>query len=307
MQYRAIIAEAWELTHAERGLLPFGTIPAFFAVLVGVGFVLYQYILFQTSPFFGHADLSWLSSLIDPALAFFQSHGGLLALAIIFILITAAGFLLLPALTDSSLIALVAGIKQGKETSTRAGLVAGMSRFLPMFELRAVTAVFSFAELLTILLMALRIFGPSSGLFIFFGVLAFLSLTVYLLFTYAEQFLVLRGKGVMESLAASASLVVSSIDHTFFILSLLLLIFIRSLINVVLLFLIPGLIIFIAGLFVGQLAFMVALIFASLLGFLVLLLTAYLMGTLHVFTKAAWTLTFLHLEAERARAAALLE
>ena len=285
------------MTHTGRGLLWYGTVPAFFGTIAGLVYAIYQYIAFRDSPYFGGKHIA--TQLFGWLHDFVMIHESLTLFMIIGAVIVFIGFFLIPPFCEAGLIGLIAAVYRKKDVQGGDGLTFGFTNFLRMFEYRMVISVFSFVEFFTVFSLAIRNIGPSTTIYILFSVLFFISLLFYFLFIYGESFIVLERSGVVPALTSSAKLVVSNLEHTLLMVLLMFLIFLRVILNVFLLFLIPVLVIFVTGFFVSKAALFIGMIAGGLVGFIVLLLAAYLAGTLNVFTTAAWTITFLNLERNR--------
>jgi len=297
MQYREVIKEAWNMTHTGRGLLWYGTIPAFFTTITGMIYAIYQYVAFRDSPYFGGKHI--FSSVFDWVQDFAVGHSAIMLFIVIGTIIMFIGFFLIPPFCEAGLIGLISSVHKKKDVHGGDGLAFGFTNFLRMFEYRMVISVFSFVEFFTIFSLAIRNIGPSTTVYILFSILFLISLLFYFLFIYGESFIVLEKRGVIPALTSSARLVVSNLEQTLLMTLLMFLIFLRVILNVFLLFLIPFIVIFVTGFFVSQAALTIGMIVGALISLIVFALAAYLAGTLNVFTTAAWTITFLNLERNR--------
>ncbi|MFH0834437.1 MAG: hypothetical protein V2A63_03545 [Patescibacteria group bacterium] len=300
MKSSEVIRLAWQLTNSKKGLIWYGVVPTFFTMLVGLGYITYQFLAFEVSPFFGnkHFDFGKIGVL---TLDFFKDHPGMIAVLVVAAVITAIGYFLIPPVTEGGLIGLTAAFHKGREdVEVRDGVTIGMHHFFTMFEYGALVGAFSFFEFMTVVSLSIRHLGVPTWLVILLAVLFFVSFVLGFLFIYSQNFIILEHRGIIGAISGSAKLVISNFGQTFLMWLLMLLISIRVIINVILVFLIPAFVAFVANFFVSKVVLAFGIILATIAGLIVLCIAAYLGGVLHVFTQAAWTITFLELDCQRA-------
>ena len=299
MRISEIIRTAWKMVNHTKGLVWFGVGPAIFTTTVGIGYIFYQILAFEASPFFGnkHFDFERIASLV---LDFVHAHHFIVVILIAIGIFGAIGYFLMPPFCQSAIIGLVSSIFKGKEVRGSDGIAIGVHYFFKMFELQALISAFSFLEIFTASSLILRKLGVESWLFVLIGFLFFVGIIFSFLFIYAQNFIVLENRDLIPAFTGSAKLVISNFRKTFLMWLLILLISIRVIINVVLIFFVPALVAFLANFFVSTVALTIGIILAIGVGIIVLGLAAYLSGVLHVFTTAAWTLTFLTIDHHRA-------
>ncbi|MFH0776104.1 MAG: hypothetical protein V1936_00625 [Patescibacteria group bacterium] len=300
MKCSEVISAAWSLTNAKKGLVWFGVVPTFFTMLVGLGYLSYQFLAFEISPFFGnkHFDFGKISTL---TLDFAKDHSTISILLVIIAVLVVIFYFLVPPLCEGGLIGLIAAFHKKKEgVEIRDGIVIGFHHYFKMFEFGMFVSSFSFIEFLTIGSLTVRHLGAPTWVFILLGIIFVVSFLMGFLFIYSQNFIVLENRELMGAFGGSAKLVVSNFGQTLLMWFLMLLISIRVLINVVLIFLIPLFVAFVANFFVSKVALTLGIILAILAGLVVICIAAYLGGVLHVFTTASWTLTFLELDHQRA-------
>ena len=309
MRTSEIIRTAWRIVNHTKGLLWFGVVPAIFTTIFGVGYIFYQFLAFESSPFFGnkHFDFSQISGIV---LDFAGAHHFVVVLFVGTIVVGAIAYFILPPFCESAIIGLVAAIFGKKDVRASDGVTIGAQHFLKMFELQMLVSTFSLFEFLTIGSSTVRKLGTPAWLFILLGFLFFVSLILSFLFIYAQNFLVLKSRestenssdndrGLIWALMSSAKLVIANFHKTLSMWFLMFLISIRVVINVILIFFIPALVVFLANFFVSTIALSIGISLAILVGIIVLGLAAYLAGVLRIFTTAAWTLTFLTIDHNR--------
>ena len=299
MKCSEVIKTAWRMTNSERGLVWFGITPAFFGTLVGIGYLVYQFLAFQASPFFGakEFDFSKLESFVR---GFAGNHPTLATFLTVSAIIVGILYFIFPPFCEGGIIGLVSAIHKKKEgVKASDGIAIGAHHFLRMFEFRMVIGSFGFIYFLTVISLAIRKLGTPPWLVFLLGFIFLASFIMSFLFIYAQNFIVLENRNLIPALTGSAKLVVSNFGKTFLMWLLIFLISIRVIINVVLIFFIPAFIAFVANFFVGAIALTLGIILAVFVGLVVILLAAYLAGMLHVFTTTAWTLTFLDLDYHR--------
>jgi hypothetical protein len=294
-----IIRTAWQMVNRTKGLAWFGIVPAIFTTIFGIGYIFYQFFAFEASPFFGnkHFDFGRVGGIV---LDFAGAHHFVVVLFIAMIAVGAIAYFLLPPFCEAAIIGLVAAIFGKKEIRSSDGIAIGVQNFFKMFELQMLMSTFSFFEFLTIGSLTIRKLGTPSWLFILLGFLFFVSFIFSFLFIYSQNFVVLKKNDLMPAFAGSAKLVISNFRKTLSMWFLIFLISIRVVINVILIFFIPALVVFLANFFVSTIAVAMGIALAVAVGIVVLGLAAYLGGVLHTFTTAAWTLTFLSIDNDRA-------
>lgn len=288
------------MTNDERGLVWYGVVPAFFVVLVGMGYLIYQFLAFRVSPFFGAQDLN-IEKIKSLVVDFASAHPELSIIFIAFAVIIVILYFILPPLCEGGIIGLSSAIHKKKEdVKPGDGIVIGAHHYLRMFEYRMVVGTFSFVYFLTVASLIVRKLGVSGWLI---GLMVFIfvaSLILGFLFVYTQNFIVLEGHRIIPAFMGSAKLVVGNFGKTLLMWMLMLLISLRVVINIFLVFLIPVLVAAVANFLVTAVALKLGIVLASIAGVIVLMIAAYLAGVLHVFTTAAWTLTFLDLDHRRA-------
>ena len=288
------------MTNDERGLVWYGVVPAFFVVLVGMGYLIYQFLAFRISPFFGAKDLD-VEKIKSLVLSFGSEHPTLSIVFLVFAVIIVIIYFILPPLCEGGIIGLTSALHKGKENVKPGdGIVIGAHHYLRMFEYRMVVGTFSFVYFLTVVSLTVRKLGVSGWLI---GLMIFLfvaSLILGFLFVYTQNFIVLEGRRIIPAFMGSAKLVVGNFGQTLLMWMLMLLISLRVVINIFLVFLIPVLVAAVTNFLVTTIALRLGILLASIAGITVLMIAAYLAGVLHVFTTAAWTLTFINLDHHRA-------
>lgn len=299
VQYRDIIRNAWHLTNNEKHLIWYGVIPSFFSTLVGLCYLTWQALLFHNSPHFFKNQSDDFDKIAEFIRDFSGAHSNFLIFFIIFAVIVALGFLILPPLCEGGLIGLIAAIQRKKEIQATDGLRIGINNFLIMFEYRTVVASFGFTEFFAILSLSIRDFAFPVWLVGFLIFLFLVTLCFSLLFVYAQQFIILEKRNLTRAFMGSVKLTIGNFGKTFLVWTLVLLISIRVFINIILIFLIPVFIAAVTNFFVSSLLMWLGIVLGVIFGLMVFGLAAYLTGVLHVFTTAAWTLTFLSLDLYR--------
>ena len=129
MQYRQIIKTAWGMTNSEKGLIWYGVIPAFFSLLVGLCYSIYQVFAFRSSPFFGnhHMNVNKIESLV---LDFVNQNPGITIALVVISLAVIILYFLLPPLCEGGLIGLVSAIHREKKVEASDGIAIGAHYFL---------------------------------------------------------------------------------------------------------------------------------------------------------------------------------
>lgn len=302
MDYRQIISESWKYTQSHKKLIIwFGFVPSIFTTTVGVGYILYQIFAFKTSFLFSEDEHGFLGQVIGFILDFFKTHVSWTVPLIIFGIIFAIIYFLLPTLTKAAAIQTIARNRNGQAAGVGTGLRHGIMSFLPMFEYHLLIKTFAFFSILFEMSFVVRNLGMGLFLsllpiFILFLIIGF---ALTLLFTYADFFIVIDGSSVFESMRKSSKLVIMHWKQTFLIFILMILISVRIIIQVILVFLIPVLIILITGYLATVTLPVTGVIVGGIVGFVALLVAAYLNGVVDIFAYAVWTFTFLEITNEK--------
>ena len=303
MDYKQIIAEAWQYTQERKRLIRwFGFLPAVFTTVVSIGTLLYQFFSFKNSYLFtgNPEDEGFLFEVVSFGWNFLQTHLSWTVPLIIGGVVFAFLYFLYPTLSAAATIQVIARERNGQSAGLTTGVKYGARQFLPMLEYRAVMKVFSvmfvFFEMAFTLRYSLDFFLLLLPIFILFAVAG---LVMSLLFTYAEFFIVVDDEGIFQAMRSSARLVIANWKHTFLITILMMIIGLRIIIQVVLVFLVPVIILLVTGYLSIILAPGISLIIGGILGAAGLLLAAYLSGVVEIFSYSVWTFTFLSLTKEK--------
>lgn len=301
MNYREIVAEAWQFTQENKRLaIWYGAIPAFFTTLVGIGYIVYQYYAFLSSRLFQNWNRSFLTVVFSTVMDFLQSHRGVILPLIIALIVMVLAYFFIPVICQGALIQLIARRKNGQLVSGKKGVRYGMMAFLPLFEYRLFVQTFSIFSIFSILATSLRnlgwgILGTIVPILIFV-LIAALAIAIFL--TYTEFYIVIDGDGVFTSIAKSFNLVVKHLEETILLTILMLIIGLRIIIQVLFVMVIPAVVIGVIYLLAAANLPNLGLVIGSILGVIGLLVAAYLNGIIHTFAVAVWTFTFLKLTSE---------
>lgn len=303
MDYRRIISQSWHYTQNNKKLIFwFGFLSSLLTTTIGVWYIVYQFFAFKNSYIFGsEGDHGFFFDVITFIWDFIKTHVSWTVPLVIFAVIFAIAYFLYPILAKAAAIQTIARNKNGQEAGPGTGFRYGIMSFLPMFEYHMIIKTFSFFAILVEMSFVVRNLGP--GIFkIFlpiFLLVMIVGLGLTLLFTYADFFIVIDGKGVFESMKASARMVVTHWKHTVLITILMILIGVRIIIQVIMVFLIPFLIILITGYLATITLPVTGVIVGGIVGLVTLLISAYLNGIVDIFSYTVWTHTFLEISAEK--------
>lgn len=293
MDSRNIVRKAWQITQVYlKKLIWYGSIPAFFNILVSSTYLTYQFNAFRHSALFNPEEDQNILGTANTVWEVVREHPKLSVSLIIIAAIIFACYSLLPPIFNGMLISAVTRIHDYHSFDGVAE--TGVRRFFPMFEFRALMGAFSITTLFTESSFILRWWGES----IFYVVLPFLlfiaivGFIMSILFTYSEFFIVLDNKGIIGSISESCVLVIANIRKTILIFILTLLIGVRAILNVILVLLIPFLIVVLTSYFATLQFALLGIILGIGVGIVLSTLAAYLLGLFHIFTTTVWVLTF---------------
>ena len=152
MNYRQIVAEAWQFTQDNRRIaLGYGAFPSIFTTIVGIGYLVYQYYSFASSKLFQHWDRSFLQIVFSTALDFLGTHRGFIVPLLVTAVILALAYFFVPVLCEGALIQLIARRRNGQQVEGRKGVTFGLMSFLPLFEYRLFIQTFSVFSIFSII------------------------------------------------------------------------------------------------------------------------------------------------------------
>ncbi len=302
MDYKKVIVDSWIYTQSNKKLIVwFGFIPSILTTTVGIGYIAYQIFAFKKSYIFGDEQGSALKDVITFIWDFIHTHLTWTVPLVVVLVIFGVFYFLFPTLARAASLQMIARQRNGQEASIGTGLKYGIMSFLQLFEYHMVIKTFSFFSLLIEMSFVVRNLGPVMFKLLLpvFLLMIIISFVLMLLFTYADFFIVIDGKGVFDSMKASAKLVVLSWKHTFLITILMILIGVRVFIQAVMVFTIPALIIAITGYIATVTLPITGLLIGGIVGLICLFLASYLNGVIDIFSYTVWTYTFLDLTSEK--------
>lgn len=302
MHSRRIIAEAWEFTKSHKRLMWwYAFFPALLTTIVNVLYVTYQFFAFKRSELFDNAGKSFIVEFFQLFVGFMNKHSALWVPTVLLLLGVGLLYFLLPTICQGGIIRYIAKKRTDEQVRLSSALSYGLLVFLPLLEYHLLIKTFSLFSIITeagfvlrnLGVDAMKTFLPIFIIFFFFGLL------VSLFVTYSEYFIVLEKKSVLDSISASAKLVLLSWKDTFLIGILMLIIGARVIFNIIVTLIIP-VSLFVFGGYVASVTFnAVGLYLGIILGIIALFFSAYFTGILNVFANAVWTYTFMELRADK--------
>lgn len=298
MNYRQIIAEAWEFTQNNKKMtIWYAFFPALLTTVAGIIYLTYQYFAFLSSPLFENWDHGFLSVLIGTILQWVRENFSSAVPLIVIAAILGLFYLFFPPVCEGGLIQLIARKKNGQEIKTRNGIKYGMLYFLPLFEYSTLLGTFSLVSIFGEGAFVARNLGweafkTLSPIFIVF-LLVGIVLTV--LFSYTQFFIVIDDRKVFESIVKSCGLVIRHLEETLLLSILMIIISIRILVQIGVVILIPAVILTPIYFFASSALPEIGIVLGGVLGLIALYLASYLNGIIHVFAATVWTFTFLEL------------
>lgn len=302
MDYKKIIAESWEFTQSNKKLIRWlGFFPALFTTTFGVGYMTYQFFAFRSSYIFSDGEDHFLFDVLGTIWDFVTSHVSLTMPLVIVTVILAIIYLLFPTLAKAAAIQVISRKRNGQDASVGTGIRYGIMTYLPLLEYHLLIKTFTVFSILTEMSFVVRNLGPVIfKLLLPVFILAFIvGVILTLLFTYADFYIVIDQKGVIESMKASAKLVITNWMHTFLITLLMIIIGVRVIIQAFLVFLIPILIIVVSGYIATVTLPVTSIVIGGVAGAVALVVASYITGVVDVFAYAVWTFTFLEFTSQK--------
>lgn len=302
MQYKKIIAEAWEFTQKEKKLIIwYGFFPSVLTLGVSIIYVGYQFFSFRSSPLFLNEKKSFIIQLFEQ-IADFLSGKPTLTLALIGgAVLLGLLYLLLPTLFQGSIIQYISRKHNGQEVSLPRALGYGWKSFLPLLEFHTIAKSFSVIAIITEIGFILRNFDLQTVKILSIPILliAGVGVILSLLFTYTDYFIVIDEEEVFKSISRSVNLVMNHWQHTILMMILMVIIGIRILLNILIILAVPAIIIFSAGVVAALGIETVGIYIGAALGGITLLFAAYFAAIINIFANSVWTITFLNLTQEQ--------
>ncbi len=293
MDVRDVVRKAWQVTQVHlKKLIWYGSVPAFFTIVVSSAYLGYQYNAFNHSAALGGVQEMNLMSNIRMVWGIVSHYPALTVLAILLAITIFGGYTLSPPIFRATLIQALMRIKNYE--SITGSFEIGVRRFCPMFEFALITGSFSIITVFTESSFILRWWGEKM-FFLALPILLFIGMVGVIasfLFTYTEYFIVLEDKKIIESIKESVILVISNLRKTILIFILMLLIGVRIILNILLVLFIPMGIVALSGYLATTFLHTIGLVILGILGFIVLLVASYLMGLFNVFATAVWVFTY---------------
>lgn len=302
MNYRRVIAEAWEFTqNNKKMILVYAFLPAVIETLTGIIYLGYQFYALKSSPLFENWQSSFGSVLFSTVLDVLRNNISSIGPLIVTAIIIGVLYLLVPSICEGAVVQLVARKKNSQDVKTRHGIKYGLWSFLPLFEYSWLLRTISYVSVLSLMSSVARNLGMNAfnTFLIVFILYAIVSIVLTLLFTYTEFFIIIDDRKVFDSISRSCQLVVTHLEETIMLSIMMLIISLRILIQILFVLLIPAIVVASIYLFAATAVPYVGMIVGGVLGLGLLYLAAYLSGTIHVFAATVWTFTFLEFTAEQ--------
>jgi len=302
MNYRRVIAEAWEFTqNNKKMILVYAFLPAVIETLAGILYLGYQFYAFKSSPLFENWQSSFGYVLVTTVLDILKNNMSSIVPLIVTVIIIGILYLILPSICEGAIVQLVARKKNGQDVKTRDGIKFGLMSFLPIFEYSWLLRGIGYTSVLSLMSsvarnLGMNVFNTFSIIFIAYAII---SVVLTFLFIYGEFFIIIDDRKVFESVSKSSQLVVTHLEETVMLSVMMLIISFRILIQLLFVLLIPAIVIGSIYLFATTAVPYVGMIIGGVLGLGLLYLAAFLGGTIHVFAATVWTFTFLEFTAEQ--------
>jgi len=307
MNTKEIIRDAWQLTQTNKGLMwTYAFIPELISLLVGILYLAYQFLSFWKSSLFrDYAGDSFFHEVINFSGNFISNNTSLAIVGIFIAAFIGLLYFTLPVFSKAALAQLIARKRNGQDIKIMDGVSYGFLHFLQLFEYRLLIRTFSVFGVFTELSFVVRNLGTGAfEVLLFPFILIFVvGLSLLLLFTYSEYFIIIDDKNMIQAMAASARLVIVHWQQTFLMILLMVLITLRILLNIILVLLIPSIIIISTGILATFALAKVGLVIGLLIAGVGMYFSAYLGGILEVFSTAVWVSTFLELTNEHEKTA----
>jgi len=297
MRYQDLIRKSWQLTQEHHYLNIWGILMALFTLLVGVLRLRY----FFTDPAITVMTI-WeyiQGNFENPVFVMIIVEGTWLSIYLFSFIVSN--------LSDGALIASIAKIEsQQVRLSFTKSLALGLHSLLRVIEYNMVTSLFKISHLIVYILLIrfqLKIYMDGWD---FWGenyiwlipILIFVAI-LSLFMTYGEYDLIIHKRGVFKSIRNSINLVIFHLSETLLMTTLLLLITIRTILNIVLIFVVPALVASLISYLSINISMALAIGVGSTVALIIFWFSVKISGALHIFTTALWTMTYLDLDSRK--------
>nr|MDD3719711.1 hypothetical protein [Candidatus Gracilibacteria bacterium] len=283
-----IVYPAWEVIRSDSKVKKFYFLPGLLSIILLTTLLVYQSI-YTYVVIFGKKEKA-----LEIILEFFHSGYFLeiIVSAIIFMII----YTFLIPIFEGGLIKYLDEKHNGRYISTIDALGLGLVRFLPLFEYNNAFSEFKYISLLNAYLFLIRFVGLEYIVFLNYVVLgAFLiSTLINVLFAYAKYEMVLKNKGVFQSIGVSAKISILNLKNTLKLYVLMFIINIRVLLNFLIFLFFPILFAVAISYFTTKLFLTIAIILISILFIFFIFFLGYLTAVLDVFKTSIWYFAYIN-------------
>lgn len=277
-----IVIPAWEVIKSDSKVKKFYFFPWLFSIIVLTTILLYQSIYTYIVIF--HKK----ERALELILKFF--HSDYFIEVIIWVIVFLIIYIFIVPIFEWWLIKYLDEKKNWVQMSTLDAVWFWVCRFLPMFEYSNVFSEFKYISILNSYLFLIRFiwleYIKYINLLVLF--LFFISTAINILFAYAKYEIVLKNKGVFQSIAISTQISILNLKNTLRLYLLMFLINIRVLFNFLIFLFFPVLIAISVSYFTTKLFLALAITLIIVLFIFFVLLIWYLTAVLDVFKVAIW-------------------
>ncbi len=279
---RDIVIPAWEVIKSDSKVKKFYFFPWLFSIVALTTILLYQSIYTYIVIF--HKK----EKALELILQFF--HSSYFLEVVIGVAIFLIIYIFIVPIFEWWLIKYLDEKKKWVEMSTIDAVWFWVCRFLPMFEYSNVFSEFKYISVLNIYLFLIRFIWVEYISYINILVLFifFISTIINILFAYAKYEIILKNKGVFQSIAMSTQISILNLKNTLRLYLLMFLINIRVLFNFLIFLFFPILIVVAISYITTKLFLALAIILIIGLFIFFILLIWYLTAVLDVFKLAIW-------------------
>ncbi len=291
MKYVRVLADAWGLTTTTKKLTWFVFVPSVAFILLSIGEVLWQYVLFGEE--FGWIEHGSMYAFIKNALATVHSAGMMWLLITVVIMGALLLFVLKPWIDAT----LILSIQQRftdpeKRLSLRHQITCGHKYFISLLEYHALLAPFA---LLSILFYTVAFYRYTHGSDTYFQIflplliiLSAISLVVHFFLVFTPFYIVNEEGELFKSLTNSMGLVFRHFGKTLALFLVMILVSLRIIVNVIVIVGIPLGLIALATYFAASSYYTFFVFLAVILSIVLVTGTSYLTAVLEVFSTAFW-------------------
>ncbi len=282
-----IVFPAWEIIKNDSKVKFFYFIPWVLSIVLLTTILVYQ-VIYTYVVIFQKKEQALVIML-----KFF--HSDYLVETLIWMTIFLVLYVFLIPIFEWGLVKYIDETRNWKYISTIDAIWLWIVRFLPIFEYNNAFAEFKYISILNSYLFCIRFIGIEYFKVINYAflILFFMSTIINVLFSYSKYEIILKNKGVLQSVAVSTRMSILNLKNTVKLYVLMFIINIKVLINFLIFLFFPLLLIASVSYITSKVFLAIAIIFIIILFIFFIIFLWYLTAVLDVFKTAVWYFAYI--------------